>query len=389
MACKSGKIAQTLAYVQKNVYLCSDFDFGTTIIIAEMEQWHWQEPGEAWKGVGLYHVTMTIPFRETLLGKLIIPNNDPKLARIDRTALGDALVDYLLSVPKYHPEIQILHFCLMPDHLHSVWYVRQTMQTGIMQVVRGFWQSAKRLGRAATRRSSSFTPNAIRENLQEEKLLLTSTADTLREQLGDAVYYTIEPIFGEIPFVRPMSQRRQLPATIQYIDMNPQRLATKILMPDTFSVQEGIDIAGQTYRSVGCADLLQAERYMPVHVRWTMADEANHGDDKRLRDYMNKCVLEARKGAVMVSPFISEYEKAVMQVLLKEGLPFIYIADNGFRDYYKPQDSLFDAVARKHVMILSPWEYDPKMTRVSRDRCVKMNNMAEEICHSLSTESFQ
>ena len=143
------------------MYLCSDFDFGTTIIIAEMEQWHWQEPGEAWKGVGLYHVTMTIPFRETLLGKLVIPNNDPKLARIDRTALGDALVDYLLSVPKYHPEIQILHFCLMPDHLHSVWYVRQTMQTGIMQVVRGFWQSAKRLGRAATRRSSSFTPNAI------------------------------------------------------------------------------------------------------------------------------------------------------------------------------------------------------------------------------------
>ncbi len=119
-----------------------------------------------------------------------------------------------------------------------------------------------------------------------------------------------------------------------------------------------------------------------------MVEEAVHGDDKRLRDYMNGCVLAARQGAVMVSPFISEYEKAVMEVLLKEGLPFIYIADNGFRDYYKPQDSLFDAVARKQVLILSPWEYDAEKKRVSRTECVEMNKMAEEICTlSLDPES--
>ena len=70
----------------------------------------------------------------------------------------------------------------------------------------------------------------------------------------------------------------------------------------------------------------------------------------------------------------------VMVELLKEGLPFIYIADNGFCEYYKPQDSLFDAVARKQVLILSPWDYDPNMKRVSRSRCIDMNNMAAEIC---------
>ena len=81
----------------------------------------------------------------------------------------------------------------------------------------------------------------------------------------------------------------------------------------------------------------------------------------------------------MVSPFISPKEKEVMEVLLKEGLPFIYIADNGFRDYYKPQDSLFDAVARKQVLILSPWDYDPHKKHVSRAECVEMNKIAEEI----------
>ena len=118
---------------------------------------------------------------------------------------------------------------------------------------------------------------------------------------------------------------------------------------------------------------------MPVHVRRTMVEEAEHGDNKRLRDYMNGCVLAARQGTVMVSPFISKQEQAVMEVLLKEGLPFIYLADNGFRDYYKPQDSLFDAVARKKVLILSPWEYDPDKKHVSRSECVEMNKMAEEI----------
>ena len=121
---------------------------------------------------------------------------------------------------------------------------------------------------------------------------------------------------------------------------------------------------------------------MPVHVRWTMVDEAEHGDNTRLRDYMNGCVIAARNGAVMVSPFISPKEKEVMDVLLKEDLPFIYIADNGFRDYYKPQDSLFDAVARKKVLILSPWDYDPHKKHVSRAECVEMNKMAEKICAS-------
>jgi len=173
-----------------------------------------------------------------------------------------------------------------------------------------------------------------------------------------------------------------LDTMIHYTWLNPQRLATKRLMPDYFRVQEGIEIAGRTYSGVGNSELLQRAKYMPVHVRSTMVDEAMHGDNQRLRDYMNGCVIAARQGTVMVSPFISQQEQAVMAVLLKEELPFIYIADNGFRDYYKPSAALFDAVARKQVLILSPWEYDPHKKHVSRAECVAMNKMAEEVCSS-------
>ena len=320
--------------------------------------WHWQASGSAWKGVGIYHVTIIVPSREPLLGKLIIPENDPKQAYIQRTELGEALLDELVHLHTYYPETRILQFCLMPDHLHAVIFVTRPMEKTFNTVMRGFWQGAKKLGRL-------YSPSSISPEFNSG---LTNEGFPF-------------PIFTERPFVRPMSRRGQLQTMIRYVQMNPQRLAIKCLMPDLFWVQDGIEIAGRTYKGVGNADLLQRARYMPVHVRRTMAEDAEkHGDDRQLRKYMNDCVLAARQGTVMVSPFISEYEQAVMEVLLKEGLPFIYIADNGFRDYYKPQDNLFDAVAHKLVLILSPWEYDPKMTRVSRARCVEMNKMAEDIC---------
>ena len=125
--------------------------------MSEHEQWHWQEPGEAWKGIGIYHVTLTIPSHEPLLGTLEIPNGDPSQARIKRTSLGNALVECLLTVPIHHPDVRIINYTLMPDHLHTIWHVIRPMPTGIKIVVRGFWQAAKKLGREYT---MSVAPNA-------------------------------------------------------------------------------------------------------------------------------------------------------------------------------------------------------------------------------------
>lgn len=351
---------------------------------SEHDIWQPQEPGKAWKGAGLYHITLTIPSREPLLGSLVIPENDPVQARVDYSDLGRAVLDYQIANAAHYPEIQILHYCLMPDHLHAVWYVRKAMPRGIESAVRGFWQGVKKAGRAY-----SYLSSIKPESDSGEGKKLYAIAEHLRGQIPDAAYAALPPVFTEMPFIRPMGQRRQLPTTIRYIDMNPQRLATKKLKPGFFRVQEGIEIAGRTYRGIGNTALLQATKYAPVHVRRMMIDEAMHGDDTRLRNYMNGCVLAARQGAVMVSPFISDKEKEVMVVLLAEAHPIIYIADNGFGDYYKPSDGLFDSVAAGRVLVLSPWEYDPSKRHVTRAECVAMNQMAEEICalSSLNPES--
>ena len=380
------------------------------------EKWKWQESGTTWTGIGLYHITLTIPDRKPLLGWLDIPDKNPQMAKVRRTPLGNALVDCLLSIPQHHPEVQVLHFCLMPDHLHAVIYVRRLMPIGIKGVVRGFWQAARKLGRAATvapeavvvARPSSLAPNNIRGNdqegnckqgdgqegsvkwsleqgdvrqtLQEETDRLEALSEGLRQQLGDEAYYNLAFLFTEMPFIRPMGRNTQLPNTIRYIDMNPQRLATKRLKPGFFHVQREIAIGKRSYDGVGNVALLMAQRYQPVHVRSVWVKMAENGDKETLRNYKNACVMAARQGVVMVSPFISTDEKQVMQVFLQEQLPFIFLTDNGFRDYYKPSDTLFDAVAAGRVLILSPWAYDADKRHISRADCVALNGMAEEIC---------
>ena len=411
--------------------------------MAEQEKWKWQEPGTTWKGVGLYHVTLTIPDRRPLLGRLEVPDDNPDKAVVRRTALGNALVDSLLDIPHDHPEVQVLHFCLMPDHLHAVLYVRRTMPTGIRGVVRGFWQGAKKLGRAWSAASSASAPNYIRGNyqggqrynqgkpgnyqggqrcnqgkpgnyqgelgssqegqgsglegqrcsqeglrgnsLREETTRLETSAASLRERVGEESYCQLSPVFTEMPFIRPMGHNTQLPNTIRYIDMNPQRLATKRQKPGFFCVQRNIVIGGRSYDGVGNTMLLMAETMAVVHVRSALVKAAERGDAEALRNYKNSCVLAARKGAVMVSPFISPHEKQVMQVLLDEQWPFICLTDKGFRDYYKPSDALFDACAAGRVLILSPWQYDAAKRHISRADCVALNNMAEEIAQCYLT----
>ena len=349
----------------------------------DYDTWQWQEPGEAWKGAGLYHVTLKIPSCEPLLGELVIPENDPTKAWVDYSDLGRALLDYQVDNVAHYPEIQILHYCLMPDHLHAIWYVRKAMPRSISSAVRGFWQGAKKAGRAY----SYFSSIRPESDSGKQKKITREIAENLRGLISDTEYAALPPVFTDMPHIRPMGQRRQLPATLRYIDMNPQRLATMRLMPGFFRVQDNIEIAGRIYSGVGNAGLLEKKRYVPVHVRHTMIDAAVKGNDQPLRDYMNSCARAAQQGAVMVSPFIHEKEREVLIYLLAEGYPIIYLADNGFRDYYKPSDGLFDSVAEGKVLILSPWPYDPKKRHITRPDCVALNKMAEEICDSLSSIS--
>jgi hypothetical protein len=188
------------------------------------------------------------------------------------------------------------------------------------------------------------------------------------------------PLFSEVPFLRPLSRQGQLQTMIQYVQMNPARLATKRLKPEFFCVQPNVEINGHLYSAVGNSKLLAQALRTPVHVRHTMTEAARLGNPQPLNDYIASCYDAARQGSVMVSPFISSWEKDILHTLLAEQCPIIYLAQNGFKDFYKPSALLFDAVAAGRLLILSPWPYDPTKQHVSRADCIALNTFAENIC---------
>ena len=206
----------------------------------------------------------------------MIPENDPAKARIERPTLGNAVVDELYVMCRHYPAIRILQFCLMPDHFHAVIHVTQVMETSIRSVIRGYWQGVKKHGRAY---SLSVATEFNSATTNEEGKNSGTT--------GEGGYPF--PVFTERPFIRPLSRRGQLHTMIRYVQMNPQRLATKRLKPGFFRVQKDIEIGDRKYDGVGNVTLLIAEHFEPVHVRSVMVKAAEQGDSEPLRGTVHVC----------------------------------------------------------------------------------------------------
>lgn len=323
----------------------------------ESQKWQWQEYGTSWRGPAVYHVTASCPNHEPRLGELVIPTDtEGQLlfleAHANRSDLGFAISRCIENLPAFYPELKIIAQQVMPDHVHLVVQVTAEMKRSIREVMRGWVQGCNR----------------------EARLLGLPT-----------------PVFSERAFLRPLTRGRQLQAMIDYVHDNPRRAALRKCNPEYFYVKQGVEIEGQRYAAVGNIKLLYAPRIETVHVHKEWVWDAEKGNDTALRNYMNGCVLAARKGAVSVSPFISPKEAMVREVLIREGHSIIYLRDNGFPpgDIYKPSGALFNLCAAGKLLILAPWPYDHlRETRtkhldghitIARAECQALNAMADSI----------
>lgn len=170
-----------------------------------------------------------------------------------------------------------------------------------------------------------------------------------------------------------LRRKGQLKAMIAYVHKNPMHRWQKLHHPQWLIPMRGIMIAGRSYDAIGNLTLLALPRHQ-VHVRSRWTD-----DEKRM--YKNSCVVMARKGCALVSPFISPHEAAVRDVCLREGHSVIVLADNGFSDYTQCPGGLYDYCVNGQVLVLVPSEM-PRAERrgiISRQECVALNEMAREI----------
>jgi hypothetical protein len=239
---------------------------------------------------------------------------------------------------------------MMPDHLHAILFVQTKMEKPLGKVLLGVKQACNQ---------------AFREMMPVE---LVAVAQQHAQQKRENGLLFAKGFNDQI-----LLRDGQLEHWLNYLKDNPRRLLMKRENPDLFRVQRGLVYAGQNFSAIGNRFLLERPLKLQVQCSRSITEVD-------LQARLDNCLHAAHQGAVLVSPAISKGEKTIMRAAFEEGLPLIYLQENGFTDLAKPGGKRMEACARGQLLILAPWEHHNEKLTIKRGQCLKLNDMARIIC---------
>lgn len=338
-----------------------------------------------YKGRGIYLITLCTEGRRPLLGELC--GDSPERAYVRPSALGQAVLRCWQEIPAVQRgiaaqrslrlgttctrDIQLLSCQLMPDHFHGIIFIRQDMDIALGQVVRGFMmgcsQAYHELIKSVCIPTAQRSGSTVGIHTDQSSMVQPSLV-----QQPASPPKPLRPLWEKGFHDRPLKRRGQLENMLRYVADNPRRLYIRRHHARNFHVQQAVQVGEWCFSAVGNLLLLDNALHV-VHVRRRFSPEER-------RRYMNNCVLAARQGRVLISPFISEYEKQVRDVVLQEGYPVIQLTNEAFSHYYKPSGDLFHACANGQLLLLSPNHTSaPFGKRITREECNTLNALAEAL----------
>ena len=301
-----------------------------------------------------YMITMVTEGRKPLFGKVVGRSEaiepSPEAPHIELSPLGEAIAQIWQTIGSHHPEVKVVALQMMPDHLHAILFVREKMEKPLGKVVLGLKQACNK---------------AFRELMPVE---FVAVAQQYAKQSRDNGLLFAKGFNDQI-----LLREGQLLRWLNYLKENPRRLLMKREHPDLFRVQRGLTFGGMSFSAIGNRFLLQRPLKIQVQCSRSISEE-------ELKTKLHETLHSARQGAVLVSPAISKGEKAIMRAAFEEGLPLIYLQENGFTDLAKPGGMRMVACARGQLLILAPWEHHNEKITIKRGQCLELNEMARAIC---------
>ena len=293
----------------------------------------------------------------------------PADAAIKLTPLGRAIRDEeIRKVSAFYPMVEVWRLCIMPDHLHLIVRVREALPPG------------KHLGHVVSGFKTGCTKAWWR--LQEEGLMPGGKPPGTVAAHGKppgTVAATYPPSAATRPSLfeqgyndKILMNDGQLERWKRYLDQNPWRLAVKRLCPDLFTVLTDMMVAGRRCQLVGNRFLLDIPQKTAVivHRGYSQSEFAD------LRSRWMAC---GEAGGVLVSAAVAPREKEVMRQAADLGYRLILLRENGFPALYKPSGEAFTACASGQLLQLSPWPFHMQRHIISREQCLQLNRLAEQI----------
>lgn len=316
----------------------------------------------------IYMITMVTEGRRQLFGQVVgrsdAPAGSNDTPRIELSPLGQRVSDEWWATSRHHPEVKVLTLQMMPDHLHGILFVQEQMEKPLGMLLRGFKQSCNRHYRELVlgiTPSVSPVPSVALSTQQARQAPVKKNRRNEDRSHG--------MLFARGYNDKLLLREGQLETWIHYLNDNPRRLLMKREHPDLFRVQRNVEAAGMTFSAIGNRFLLDRPVRLQVQCSRRLTES-------QIQEQVAHFLTEARQGAVLVSPAISPGEKAVMRAAFNEGLPLIYLQENGFTDMAKPGGRRMEACARGQLLILAPWEHHNEQLTISRGKCLKLNDIA-------------
>ena len=358
---------------------------------------------------GLYMVTMVIDGRKRLFGNIAgrangRPGTD-EAPHVMLSALGRCVLEE--EVPKihrYYPEVEVWRVAIMPDHIHLLLMVRETLRDGkhLGMVVRGFKTGCSRAwwrlqdeaalgGKAPSTAAGKEAPSTAAGKEPPGTAAGKEAPGTATggNAPGAALVPKASPLGKEL--LRPVlfekgyhdriiNRPGMLENIKRYMQENPLRARIREECPKLMERQLHLWIGGREYAAFGNLFLLKfpIKEQVFFHRRDPRTGQPTEQTDDYQREH-DRLLRLAEEGTVLVTPGISKGESLVVSDALYARLPLILLQKEPISEYWKPPQRRFYACAAGHLLILSPWVVDGTS---DYSRFHQLNAYAREICEA-------
>ncbi len=355
--------------------------------------------GHDYTGRQMYMITMVTEGRRPLFGRVVgksdAPKGSPDEPRIELSELGRRVVDEWWAAPDHHPEIKVVALQMMPDHLHGILFVTTKMEKPLGMAIRGFKQSCNRHYRELVMSCVGGVAGVMGcvGNATDGTGCVGDVTDVMgcvgnatdgtrvkKDRRGEDRIHGL--LFARGYNDKLLLRRGQLNAWLRYLEDNPRRLLMKREHPELFRVQRNVKAAGITFSAIGNRFLLDRPVRIPVLCSRRLSET-------EIKAKVGEYLTVAREGSVLVSPAISPGEKAVMRAAFNEGLPVIFLQENGFTDLAKPGGARMEACARGQLLVLAPWAHHNEKIAITRGQCLELNDIARRVCEGVALAAWR
>lgn len=392
---------------------------------------------------GYFFITLNTrnyaPILSFITGRPDAPDDAPDAPACEYTELGRKVMAVWQTVPRFHPQVEIIAAEAMPDHFHGLLRLLPGNRKHLGHLVgsfmggctHGYWDilgidwrkdRAERLAKGA---------HALPPDRDRDHTCSFRGPSLFVRGYNDMEAVTPEQVQTKLRYIREQARRALIKGTLRdrflvhrsctargwtldtirrglradrFYAHNPDRLEhiLRSLLPRipmlpaivsaspsaSSSASPSPSLSASPTASFSASSSASSPKPLLSYVGCSALLSAErklplvcHRSDAPFFERQRDAVLRAaREGAVIVSAFVSPKEREIGRLLLMEQLPVIEVVDNGFADRYKPSGKSFYACAENRLVQISPWNYEYcRDLAVNREVCLVMNELARVI----------